>query len=91
MKQDTRMKSKLTLSLPAKTITEAKMIAKQRHISVSGLFSESLTYWKSDMPSQLGDNSLEQGSTGSMEDLLGAFSAQKPFDERSARIRRKHE
>ena len=85
------MKSKLTLSLPAKTITEAKMIAKQHHISVSGLFSESLTYWKSDRAAQSsGDEAVGQESKDSMQDLLGVFSPQRPFDQRSAQIRAKH-
>lgn len=84
------MKSKLTLSLPKKTIAEAKMIAKQRQISVSGLFSESLNYWKSDRVAQSSEKVSGEGSGDNMQDLLGVFSYQAPFDERSARIREKH-
>jgi len=84
------MKGKLTLSLPTQTITEAKIMAKQRNTSVSGLFSESLMLWKSNMASQFGDGTLGQDSKGGMQDLLGAFSSQRPFDARSARIREKH-
>ena len=86
-----RMGSKLTLSLPAKTIEEAKVIAKQRDLSVSGLFSESLTLWKSNSGFLSETERAKYARKAcDMEDLLGAFSAQKPFDDRSARIRQKH-
>ncbi|NBB79941.1 MAG: hypothetical protein GVY36_10935 [Verrucomicrobia bacterium] len=85
------MKSKLTLSLPAETIQEAKMIAKQRDLSVSGLFSESLTLWKANASQLSPDMSaIEAGEGSGMEDLLGVFQSQRPFDARSAHIRQKH-
>jgi CRISPR/Cas system-associated protein Cas7 (RAMP superfamily) len=77
------MKTKLTLSLPEKTILEAKQIAKRRNTSVSALFEQSLAFWK--------QTSRQQESLpGEMTDLLGVFTPEPPFDERSARIRRKH-
>ena len=84
------MKNKLTLSLPEKTITEAKMIAKIRHTTVSGLFEESLTFWKTNSAPQLGEEMIGQNTKGNMHDLLGVFSTKVPFDERSAQIREKH-
>ena len=42
------------------------------------------------MVSEFGDETLGQDSKGGMQDLLGAFSSQESFDERSARIREKH-
>lgn len=84
------MKSKLTLSLPEKTIKEAKKIAKIRHTTVSTLFAESLTFWKTNIASQRGEEMAGQNTENSMHDLLGAFSAKTPFDERSSRIREKH-
>ena len=84
------MKSKLTLSLPEKTILEAKQIAKYRQTTVSGLFAESLMLWKMDHDPNLDDGEHGQNASGSMEDLLGAFSTKAAFDERSSRIREKH-
>jgi hypothetical protein len=84
------MKSKLTLSLPEKTILEAKKIAKDRHTTVSGLFADSLTLWKADRASQFKDEMVGPKAKGGMHDLLGVFSAKAPFDERSSRIREKH-
>ncbi|MCC5848162.1 MAG: hypothetical protein JJU29_08715 [Verrucomicrobia bacterium] len=82
------MKSKLTLSLPEKTISEAKQIAKRRHTTVSALFAESLQYWKFDAsPCCLTTSDHEENE---MADLLGAFTPQAPFDTRSAHIREKH-
>ncbi|MCC5849068.1 MAG: hypothetical protein JJU29_13360 [Verrucomicrobia bacterium] len=81
------MKSKLTLSLPEKTISEAKQIARRRHTTVSALFAESLQFWAFDTSSSaLAPSDPEHD----MADLLGAFTPQAPFDTRSARIREKH-
>jgi hypothetical protein len=77
------MKTKLTLSLPEKTILEAKQIAKRRHTSVSALFEQSLVFWK-----QTGQQ--QELPDEEMTDLLGVFTPEAPFDERSARIRSKH-
>lgn len=84
------MKSKLTLSLPERTIAEAKQIAKNRHTTVSGLFAESLTLWKTNRTPQFEADAYRQNAQASMDDLLGVFSAKPPFDERSFRIREKH-
>jgi hypothetical protein len=84
------MRSKLTLSLPEETITEAKQIAKIRHTTVSGLFAESLTLWKTNHRSQFGKERVGQNAQNDMTDLLGVFSAKAPFDEKSSRIREKH-
>ncbi|MCC5845593.1 MAG: hypothetical protein JJU05_15195 [Verrucomicrobia bacterium] len=81
------MKSKLTLSLPEKTISEAKQIAKRRHTTVSALFAESIHHW------QIGAGSASSPSTDfpiEMSDLLGVLSPQPPFDARSKHIREKH-
>lgn len=81
------MKSKLTLSLPEKTIQEAKQIAKVRHTTVSALFAESLHHWR-----VLGDTSPPQSSStqNDMADLLGILSPKAAFDARSSHIREKH-
>lgn len=84
------MKSKLTLSLPERTIAEAKQIAKNRHTTVSGLFAESLTLWKTNRKPPFEAGVCEQNAQAGMDDLIGVFSAKPPFDERSSRIREKH-
>lgn len=81
------MKSKLTLSLPEKTIAEAKHIAKLRRTTVSALFAESLLQWRFDAHRGVG---TEPEAPQDMTDLLGVFSSQPPFDARSAAIREKH-
>jgi hypothetical protein len=81
------MKSKLTLSLPEKTISEAKQIAKLRRTTVSALFAESLLQWRFDTHNGLG-TAMEPPQD--MADLLGVFQAQPPFDARSSAIREKH-
>lgn len=81
------MKSKLTLSLPEKTILEAKRIAKQRNTTVSALFSESLQFWHVSDASSFTDPEF---SGRGLEDLIGVLSAKPAFDEKSARIREKH-
>ena len=81
------MKSKLTLSLSKKTISEAKQIAKKRKTTVSALFTESLQSWQI-APSV--KPSADADVNGEMADLLGVFSSQPPFDARSARIREKY-
>ncbi len=81
------MQSKLTLSLPEKTICEAKQIAKRRCTTVSALFAESVHQWSFDQESE---RCADKNITADMSDLVGAFSAQTAFDARSARIREKH-
>ncbi len=81
------MKSKLTLSLPEKSIREAKQIAKMRQTTVSALFELSLDQWKS-MPG--GDTAASGRPDDGMGDLIGAFRPQAGFDARSTQIRRKH-
>jgi hypothetical protein len=79
------MKSKLTLSLPEKTIQEAKKIAADRNTTVSALFSESMKLFR-----QIEMSPDTSPSSNGMEDLLGVFDAQVAFDQKSARIREKH-
>ncbi|MDA3872935.1 MAG: DUF6364 family protein [Kiritimatiellae bacterium] len=81
------MRSKLTLSLPEKTILEAKQIAKVRHTTVSALFAESLHQWQ-----LLGDTSSSPSNStpNDMADLLGILTPKAAFDARSSRIREKH-
>lgn len=81
------MKSKLTLSLPEKTISEAKQIAKRRHTTVSALFAESLLSWRFEREPE---SESPSGTQGEMSDLLGILAPQSPFDTRSDRIRKKH-
>lgn len=81
------MMSKLTLSLPEKTILEVKQIAKRRKTTVSALFAESLRYWRMDSG---GTNFTSADSEVEMSDLLGALDPQAAFDSRSTRIRQKH-
>ncbi len=81
------MRAKLTLSLPEKTILEAKRIAKLRNTTVSALFQASLEQWRSRGGD---DGSAGEEGEGGMSDLLGAFRPRAPFDARSARIREKH-
>jgi hypothetical protein len=81
------MKTKLTLSLPEKTIQEAKQIAKVRHTTVSALFEESLHHWHL---SGGATAALSDGDRNGMEDLLGVFNPTPVFDARSAHIREKH-
>jgi hypothetical protein len=81
------MKSKLTLSLPEKTIQEAKQIAKVRRTTVSALFAESLPHWR-----LVEETSHPQSNPAQNElaDLLGVLTPKSAFDARSARIRQKH-
>lgn len=81
------MKTKLTLSLPEKTVLEAKRIAKIRRTSVSALFAASLEQWRSSPDATTQTSALK--SKG-MADLIGALRPQPSFDARSDRIRRKH-
>ena len=81
------MKSKLTLSLPAKTILEAKKIAKQRRTTVSALFAQSLKNWQFDSGPQSG---AEADPQHDMSDLLGVLPPTSSYDARSAHIRAKH-
>jgi len=81
------MKSKLTLSLPEKTIQEAKQIARQRHTTVSALFAESLAHWHLHRESSAPHPTSEPDE---MADLLGVLSPKPSFDTRSSRIREKH-
>lgn len=84
------MRARLTLSLPEKTILEAKRIAKLRNTTVSALFQASLEQWRS-RGSDAGSAGEEgEEGKGGMSDLLGAFRPQAPFDARSARVREKH-
>lgn len=82
------MKSKLTLSLPEKTISQAKQIAKRRHTTVSALFAESLKQWQFEpiIPRQ----EEKEDYPDEVQELIGIFTSQAPFDARSARIREKH-
>ncbi len=81
------MKSKLTLSLPERTIKEAKRIARVRRTTVSALFAASLEQWRTESGEFEGSETVKRGD---MADLLGVFRPQAPFDARSARIREKH-
>lgn len=81
------MRSKLTLSLPEKTILEAKRIAKVRRTTVSALFEASLEQWRSGMDEAPTAGTVDEGG---MADLIGAFRPEAPFDSRSSRIRQKH-
>jgi len=81
------MRSKLTLSLPEKTILEAKRIAKVRRTTVSALFEASLDQWRTALGGKRQSNALNENA---MVDLIGAFRPQDAFDTRSAHIRRKH-
>lgn len=81
------MRAKLTLSLPEKTILEAKRIAKLRNTTVSALFQASLEQWR--VRGGESESASEEGE-GGMSQLLGVFRPQAPFDARSARIREKH-
>jgi len=81
------MRSKLTLSLPEKTILEAKRIAKVRRTTVSALFEASLEQWRSGIGEAHPASTLKADG---MADLIGAFRPEAPFDSRSARIRQKH-
>ncbi|MCC5808161.1 MAG: hypothetical protein JJU00_17675 [Opitutales bacterium] len=81
------MKSKLTLSLPEKTIKDAKRIAKARRTTVSALFAASLEQWRTESGELDRSEAVKRSN---MADLLGAFRQQAPFDARSARIREKH-
>ncbi|MGJ3242176.1 MAG: DUF6364 family protein [Opitutales bacterium] len=81
------MKTKLTLSLPEKTVLEAKRIAKIRRTSVSALFAASLEQWRGSPDVTAQTSAL---NTDSMADLVGALRPQSSFDTRSERIRRKH-
>ena len=81
------MRSKLTLSLPERTILEAKRIAKARRTTVSALFEASLDRWRASLA---GDSPLGELGDDSMSDLIGALRPQPAFDPRSARIRKKH-
>ena len=81
------MKTKLTLSLPQKTIRTAKKIAKIRGTTVSALFAESVDQWRN-----VAMNSQEEQFRGSpdLNALLGAFESRPPFDRKSEHIREKH-
>lgn len=81
------MKTKLTLSLPEKTVLEAKRIAKIRRTSVSALFAASLEQWRG---SQAATDQTNAWKNNGMADLVGALRPQPSFDNRSERIRRKH-
>lgn len=81
------MKSKVTLSLPEKTILEAKQIARQRHTTVSALFAESLHHWHLNRETTTPQPDSERDG---MADLLGVLSPKPAFDARSSRIRKKH-
>jgi hypothetical protein len=81
------MKTKLTLSLPEKTIREVKKIAKQRNTSVSALFEQSIPLWR------VTPNRNEPSGTGwenDLSDLLGSLEPQPAFDARSKFLREKH-
>ena len=81
------MKTKLTLSLPQKTIRTAKKIAKIRGTTVSALFAESVDQWRN-----LSVKSQEEHLRKSpdLNALLGAFQSKPPFDRKSEHIREKH-
>lgn len=81
------MKSKLTLSLPEKTIREVKKIAKQRNTSVSALFEQSIPLWR---VKRNGRDSSAPGWENDLSDLLGSLEPQSAFDVRSRHIREKH-
>jgi hypothetical protein len=81
------MKTKLTLSLPQKTIRTAKQIAKTRGTTVSALFAESVDQWRN-----LAVNPQEAHfhKSPDLNALLGAFQSKPPFDKKSGHIREKH-
>jgi len=81
------MKTKLTLSLPEKTVLEAKRIAKIRRTTVSALFAASIKQWRS---SPDATHQTSASNSKRMADLVGALRPQPSFDTRSDRIRRKH-
>lgn len=81
------MRIKLTLSLPEKSVREAKQIAKMRRTTVSALFEQSLDQWRS-TPGDEGSVSARMAD--GMADLIGVFRPQSGFDVRSTHIRRKH-
>lgn len=81
------MKTKLTLSLPEKTIREVKKIAKQRNTSVSALFEQSIPLWK---VKQIDKETLIPEWESTLSDLLGSLDTQPAFDARSKYLREKH-
>jgi len=85
--RNARMKAKLTLSVPEKTVREAKQIARLHKTSVSALFAASVAEWRAGLEG-LGDE--RAAADAGWEDLLGVFEARKPFDHRSKLIREKH-
>ena len=82
------MKSKLTLSLPEKTILQAKQIAIHRRTTVSALFAESLKQWQFEPGPPFKPENHDYPDD--VRELIGIFSSQAPYDARSARIREKH-
>ena len=81
------MRIELTLSLPAKTVLEAKQLARLRQTTVSALFAESLKLWRTTADTEESDSQLPHAG---LDGLVGAFRSQAPFDDRSAHIRGKH-
>jgi hypothetical protein len=81
------MRTKLTLSLPQKTIQTAKKIAKIRGTTVSALFSESVDQWRT---MAMNPKEAHLRRSPDLNALLGAFQAKPPFDRKSEHIREKH-
>ena len=80
------MPSKLTLSVPAKTVAKAKRFAKRRGTSVSALFTEVIE----SIPDE--DEAVDAltGEWPEMASFVGIAEDAAPYDERSRSILEKH-